>query len=196
MREGAKDMNIDMHIYRGRPADETGRSRNETACYDFLDGLGILYDRADHEETDTMEKCAEVKSVLGLHICKNLFLTTRNGKGLYLLLMPGDKQFKTSVVSKLIGTSRLSFGTPEKMTELIGAAPGSASVLGLMFDRENKVRIVIDRDAVKDEYFGCHPCRNTSSVKVKTADLMEKILPALGHEPLIIDIPYQKDGEN
>ena len=65
-----------------------------------------------------------------------------------------------------------------------------------MFDRENKVRLVIDRDAVKDEYFGCHPCRNTSSVKVKTADLMEKILPALGHEPLIIDIPYQKDGEN
>lgn len=189
-------MYIDMTIYKGRPADCSARSSEEIACYDFLDSLGVSYDRIDHEPTDTMEACKEVKRLLGLTVCKNLFLTNRSGKEMYLLLMPGEKQFRTSVVSKIIGTSRLSFGKPEVMEQMIGAKPGSASVLGLIFDKERRVKLIIDREVLEEENFGCHPCHNTSSLRVKTKDLMERILPATGHTPLVIDIPCQNKDEN
>ena len=189
-------MYIDTTVYRGRPTDESGRSENEIRCYDFLDLIGIEYERIDHDPTETMEECREVKKLLGLDVCKNLFLTNRSGKEIYLLLMPGDKPFRTSVVSKLIGTSRLSFGKPELMEELIGTKPGSASILGLIFDTEKKVKLVIDSAVLKKDHFGCHPCKNTSSVKMKTSDMLDILLPALGHEPLIIDIPDQTEDEN
>lgn len=182
-------MYIDSTIYKGRPENISDRSDIEIKCYDFLDGTGINYYRIDHEAAMTMEACREVKSLLGLHICKNLFLTTRNGKGLYLLCMPGDKEFHTSVVSKLIGTSRLSFAKPEVMEELIHTSPGSASILGLMFDTESRVQLVIDKDILTEGNFGCHPCRNTSSVKFSVDDLKNVVIPKLGHEPMIIDIP-------
>lgn len=188
-------MYIDTTIYEGRPVDESGRSPAELKCYDFLDSLEMSYQRIDHEPTDTMEACREVKKLLGLDVCKNLFLTNRSGKELYLLLMPGDKPFRTSVVSKLIGTSRLSFGKPEKMEELLHTHPGSASILGLMFDKDKTVRLIIDSDVLKNDHFGCHPCMNTSSIRMSTADLLYTVLPALGHEPTIIDIPYQNEDE-
>ena len=188
-------MYIDPTIYEGRPENDTGRSETEIQCYDFLDSLGIDYQRIDHEPTDTMEACREVKKLLGLDVCKNLFLTNRSGKELYLLLMPGDKPFRTSVVSKLIGTSRLSFGKPEKMEELLHTHPGSASILGLMFDTGKTVRLIIDAEVLKKDHFGCHPCMNTSSIRISTADLTGAVLPALGHEPTVIDIPYQNEEE-
>lgn len=188
-------MYIDKTIYKGRPADETGREQREISCYDFLDGIGVSYDRIDHEETATMEACREVKALLGLDVCKNLFLTNRSGKEFYLLLMPGDKPFKTSVVSKLIGCSRLSFGTPEKMLEMLDMTPGSASVLGLKNDKEKIVKLVVDKDVLRTDCFGCHPCKNTSSLRISRDDFLNKVLPALGHEPTFIDIPQQNEAE-
>ena len=188
-------MYIDTTIYDGRPESDKGRDRVELECYDFLDALGVKYCRIDHEPTDTMESCREVKSLLGLTVCKNLFLTNRSGKEMYLLLMPGEKSFRTSVVSKLIGTSRLSFGKPELMEKMIHTKPGSASVLGLMYDKEGLVKLVIDRQTISQEYFGCHPCKNTSSIRMRTEDLLEKVLPGTGHEPMIIDIPMENPQE-
>ena len=165
----------------GRPADLTGRTAREIAAYDFLDGLGVSYTRVDHPAAATMEDCLAVEAVLGTAICKNLFLTNRQHTAYYLLLMPGDKPFKTKDLSEQIGSARLSFASPEEMERLLGTTPGSASILGLMNDRDREVALLIDRDILAADAIGAHPLVNTASLGLRIADLLEKILPATGH---------------
>ena len=177
-----------MKLEKGRPADCSGRLEKEVRVYDLLDSLGIAYQRIDHEAAMTMEACAAIDEMLDATICKNLLLCNRQCTSFYLLMIPGDKVFKTSVLSKKIGSSRLSFAAPEYMERYLDITPGSVSVLGLMNDKENHVQLLIDADVLKGEYFGCHPCINTSSLRLRTADLMEKILPAVHHEPIIVEL--------
>ena len=178
-----------MKLENGRPADCSGRMDKEIRVYDLLDKLGIEYQRIDHEAAMTMEACAAIDEVLDATICKNLLLCNRQCTNFYLLMIPGNKVFKTSVLSKQIGSSRLSFADAEYMERFLDITPGSVSVLGLMNDHENQVQLLIDEDVLKGEFFGCHPCINTSSLRLKTADLMEKIIPAMGHEPRIVNLP-------
>ena len=177
-----------MILQNGRPADCSGRLDKEIRCYDLLDSLGIDYQRIDHEPANTMEACAAIDQALEATICKNLLLCNRQCTAFYLLMIVGDKVFKTSQLSKQIGSSRLSFASGEYMEQYLDITPGSVSVLGLMNDKENHVQLLIDEDVLKGEYFGCHPCINTSSLRLKTADLMEKIIPAMGHTPRIVTI--------
>lgn len=179
-----------MELVNGRPQDCEGRLEKELRVYDFLDRLGIFYQRVDHEAAMTMEACEEIDRVLGddTSICKNLLLCNRQETQFYLLLMPGNKPFKTKDLSAQIGSSRLSFAKPEYMEKYLDITPGSLSVLGLMNDKEKKVQLLIDEDLMKDAYFGCHPCINTSSLKFLTNDLMEKIIPALEHSPLMVKL--------
>ena len=177
-----------MELIKGRPETNEGRLDKEIRCYDLLDSLNVEYWRIDHEEANTMEACVEIDRVLNATICKNLLLCNRQCTAFYLLMIPGHKHFKTSVFSKTIGSSRLSFAAPEYMEQFLDITPGSVSVLGLMNDHDNHVQLIIDEDILKGEYFGCHPCINTSSLRLKTADLMEKIIPAMHHEPRIVTI--------
>ena len=177
-----------MELVFGRPESNEGRLEKEVRCYDLLDSLGVEYWRIDHEEANTMEACQEIDRCLNATICKNLLLSNRQNTAFYLLMIPGHKHFKTSAFSKTIGSSRLSFAAPEYMAQFLDITPGSVSVLGLMNDKENQVQLVIDEDILKGEYFGCHPCINTSSLRLKTSDLMEKIIPAMHHEPRIVTI--------
>lgn len=78
------------------------------------------------------------------------------------------------------------------MKEYLGLTPGSVSIMGLMNDPENHVKLLIDSDVLKDEYFGCHPCINTTSMKLKTSDIIEKFLPSVHHEPTIVDLPWEE----
>ena len=176
----------------GRPADFSGRLPKEQRCYELLDSLGIEYARVDHEHADPIEACHEIESTLGALICKNLFLTNRQQTEFYLLLMPGDKPFKTKLLSKQIGTARLSFASPEHMERYLDITPGSVSVLGLMNDG-GKVHLVIDRDLLKDEFIGCHPCINTSTLRLRTEDVIGKLLPAVGHEYALVELPWEID---
>ena len=178
-------------MFTGRPEEK--RSDREERCYDLLASLCVEYFRVDHEHADTISDCELVEGLLGCRICKNLFLTNRQQTDFYLLIMPGEKPFKTKLLSKQIGTARLSFGTPEQMEHYLDTHPGSASVLGLMNDHEHKVRLLVDRDLLSEEFFGCHPCLNTSSLRFRTADLFEKILPAVEHEPTFVDLPWEVD---
>ena len=184
-------MYIDRTLYRGR-ADE-GRTEKERRCYDLLDSLGIEYYRIDHEHADTIEACREVEKLLGCVICKNLFLTNRQQTEFYLLIMPGTKPFKTKYLSAQIGSSRLSFGGAADMERLLGVTPGSVSLLGLMNDTAGKVRLLVDRDLPGDESFGCHPCINTSSLRIAMRDVREKLLGALGHEPTLVELPWEAE---
>ena len=168
-------------LEKGRPADFDKRLPKEQRVYELLDGLGISYGRVDHAPAMTMEACLEVDAVLGAKMCKNLLLCNRQKTNLYLLMLPGEKIFKTSVLSKEIGSSRLSFADGELMERYLDITPGSLSVLGLMNDRENTVRLLIDKALLGEAYIGVHPCVNTSSLKIRTRDLLEKILPAAHH---------------
>lgn len=180
-----------MKLVNGRPADCTGRLPREIRCYDLLDGLGVPYQRIDHEAAMTMEACAAIDAVLDATICKNLLLCNRQRTAFYLLMLPGGKVFRTSVLSRQIGSSRLSFAPPEDMERYLDVTPGSVSVLGLMNDREGHVQLLMDEDVLKGEYFGCHPCMNTSSLRLSTRDLVEKVLPAMGHAPRIVSLPVE-----
>ena len=177
-----------LELVTGRPATNEGRLDKEIRCYDLLDSLNVSYQRIDHEAAMTMEACVEIDKALDATICKNLLLCNRQCTQFYLLMLPGEKHFKTSIFSKQIGSSRLSFAAPEYMEQYLDITPGSVSVLGLMNDHDNHVQLIIDEDVLKGEYFGCHPCINTSSLRLKTADLMEKIIPAMGHEPRVLPI--------
>ena len=177
-----------MKLEQGRPTDLSDRLDKEIRVYDLLDKLGIEYQRIDHEATMTMEACAAVDEVLDATICKNLLLCNRQCTAFYLLMLPGETVFKTSILSKEIGSSRLSFAEPKYMEEFLDITPGSVSVLGLMNDKDNRVQLLIHEDVLKGEYVGCHPCINTSSLRLKTADLMEKVIPAMGHEPRLVTL--------
>ena len=179
-----------MELQHGSPADLSGREERERRVYAFLDSLGVDFDRTDHPDrpATTMEVCAEVDAILQVHICKNLFLCNRQKTDFYLLVMPGEKPFKTKELSAQLGTSRLSFGDEAMMEALLDLHPGSVSVLGLMNDRDRRVRLIIDEDVLKEELFGCHPCMNTSSIRFRTKDLTDVILPALGVEPVLVHL--------
>ena len=182
-----------MTLELSRPASTEGRLKKEVRTYDFLDKLGIEYYRVDHEPAMTMEACEEIDRTLGAPTCKNLFLTNRQKTAFYLLMIPGDKVFKTKDISAQLGTSRLSFGDGELMEELLDITPGSLTVLGLMNDLDRDVTLLIDEDVLSEEYFGCHPCINTSTVKFRTSDLIEKVIPALKHRPTMVNLPTEAE---
>lgn len=171
-----------MELQKGRPADTAGRLEKEIRTYDLLDRLGVEYERIDHEPAMTMEDCKEVDQLLEAVICKNLFLCNRQKTAFYLLMIPDTKVFHTKDLSAQIGSARLSFAKPEYMEEFLDITPGSVSVMGVMNDKEHRVQLLIDEDVLDGEYIGCHPCINTSSIRFKVKDLIEKVIPAMGND--------------
>ncbi|WP_270593887.1 prolyl-tRNA synthetase associated domain-containing protein [Faecalibacillus faecis] len=175
-----------MELVEGRPQDK--RIDKEERVYDLLDQLNIDYQRIDHEEANTMKVCLKIEKSLKSTICKNLFLVNSNKSQYYLLMLKENKKFKTKMISKQINSSRLSFGSDEKMLEYLNITPGSVSLLGLMNDHDFKVQLLMDKDLLQDEYLGCHPCINTSSLRIKMKDVFEKIIPSLHHEPIFVEV--------
>jgi len=177
-----------MELFDGRPESTAGRLPREIRVYDFLDSLGIKFKRVDHEAATTMAACEEIDTFLGTYMCKNLFLCNRQKTRFYLLLMPGNKKFKTKELSNQINTSRLSFADADDMLKYLDIEPGAVSVMGLMNDKDHVIQLLIDDDLKKDDYIGCHPCVCTSSMKIKFSDIFDKFLPATGHEPEIVHL--------
>lgn len=179
---------MELVLHKGRPETNEGRLDKEVRVYDLLDSLNVEYWRTDHPDAEayTMEACKEIDDVLGATICKNLFLCNRQKTNYYLLMMPGDKPFKTKELSSQIGSARLSFATPSDMERLLDITPGSVSILGLMNDHDREVKLLVDEDVLKGEFVGCHPCVNTSSIKLRTADMFGPILKAMGHEMTMV----------
>ena len=179
-----------LELYEGRPADCTGRLEKEVRTYDLLDRLGIQFWRTDHAwmHADTMEACKDIDVVLGAMVCKNLFLCNRQKTNFYLLCMPPHKAFHTKDLSHQIGSARLSFAPEEQLWDLLHCTPGSATILGLMNDDENRVQLLIDKETYEAEYFSCHPCLCTSTIKLKTSDVKNMLLPKVHHEPIVVEL--------
>ena len=184
-----KQFHVDSTLYKGRPQQLENRLEKEKRVYDLLDSLGIEYERADHDPADTIEDCEKVEEIIGVDICKNLFLCNRQMTKFYMLMMPGKKPFKTKDLSQQIGSARLSFAPAEKMLEYLDITPGSVSIMGLMNDKNCDVQLLLDREIAQSEYVRCHPCINTSTLKIKTADIINKYLPAVKHCYVVVDLP-------
>ena len=174
-------------VTAGRP-ETAGLTAREIAVYDLLDALAIPYRHVAHDAAETMEACAEIDARLGTKMCKNLFLCNRQQTDFYLLLMPGDKPFKTKELSGQLGVTRLSFASGEKMEEYLGLLPGSVSVMGLMNDKTHTVRLLIDADLLQNAEIGVHPCLNTASLAISTADILQKLLSHTGHTPTTVTL--------
>lgn len=181
---------MDLVLEKGSPEDYSARLEKEKRCYELLDSLKIEYFRCDHPDANanTMEDCLEIDAILEAMVCKNLFLCNRQQTEFYLLMMPGDKVFKTKELSSQIGSARLSFATPEHMEKYLDITPGSVSILGLMNDHENAVKLLVDEDVLKDEYVGCHPCINTTSLKLRKEDLFGPVLQAMHHDMMTVKL--------
>ncbi len=178
-----------LQLEMGPPMEK--RAENEQAAYDFLTRAGIPFTRVDHPAVHTMEDCKATDQLLQVEMCKNLFLCNSQKTSFYLLLMPGEKPFKTKVFSKLLGVSRLSFAPPEAMEELLHISPGAVSPLGLVFESARDVKLVMDEEVAKMSLLGCHPCVNTTSIALSMADFLEKFLPATGHSVTYVSLPDQ-----
>ena len=185
-------MEISPIYHNSRP--EGKLPAQEAAAFDFLDSLGIDYERVTHELADTMEKCDDVSAVLGVDVCKNLFLCNRQKTQFYLLMLEGEKVFKTKDLSKQLGVARLSFADAADMERYLDITPGSVSVLGLMNDAENHVQLVIDKPIAESRMIGCHPCINSSTLAIETHDVLDKILPAVHHEAIMVDLPEPEEA--
>lgn len=192
MADSCDPLYLDKTLYDGRPSDLTGRLEKEIRSYDLLDKLEIQYQRLDHSALPTIEACREVDILLETAVCKNLFLCNAQKTDFYLLLLPGHKKFRTAALSKQIGSARLSFAEPEYMETFLDITPGSVSVMGLMNDKDHRVKLLIDKEVLSQEYFACHPCINTSSLKFKTSDLVDKFLPAIDYDFTLVDLPYEQ----
>lgn len=177
-----------MTIETGRPADCSGRPEKEGAVYDLLERLDIPFTRADHPAAFTMEECEAVSQALHTPICKNLFLCNRQKTAFYLLLLPASKPFRTKEITAQLGCARLSFAGEEQLASLLHLTPGSATIIGLQYDTENRVQLVVDRDLLDEAYFGCHPCINTSTIRLKTSDVFDRLTHALHHDYTLVTL--------
>lgn len=172
----------ELHI--GRPENKVSDIEEKT--YNFLSELGISFECIEHSPAETIAICHQIEEKLGARICKNLFLKNSAQTQYYLLLLDGDTKFESSTISKQIGSTRLSFASAEKLDEYLGLQPGSVSVLGLINDKEANVTLLIESKLLEDEFFCCHPCKNTSTLKFRTSDIVERIIPATNHNFTLI----------
>lgn len=180
-------------LFSGAPEDLAACSPQARDCYALLKKLNIPFMRVDHDPANSIDDCRKVEEVIGVHICKNLFLQNRQGSVFYLLMMAGDKPFRTAQVSRLLGVSRLSFGSPDALMRLLCVKPGSVSILALKDDVKKRVNLLMDEDIFRAEYLRCHPCDNRVTLKIKTADVREIFLPFVGHAPQILRLPTDKE---
>lgn len=181
---------MELKLEKGRPENLDGRLDKEKRCYELLDELQLEYWRCDHPDSNanTMEDCLKIDAILEAVVCKNLFLCNRQHTEFYLLMMPGDKVFKTKELTGQLGCSRLSFAEPEYMEKYLDITPGSVSVLGLMNDKDNAVRLIVDEDVLKGEFVGCHPCINTTSLKLYTKDIFDKLIKHMNHDMTVVKL--------
>ena len=155
---------------------------------DYLDKLNISYKKIEHSPAATIEECKKIEEILDDTICKNLLLRTTNGSAYYLLILRNDKRFVTGRISKILGSSRLSFASGEEMENMLCTSPGSLSILSLIFKSEKNISLAIDKDVIENEFFCCHPCDNTATLKIKSEDITKIFLSSLGIEPIIIEV--------
>ena len=181
-------------VFTTRPQTQDA---TQNAVYDALDALQIPYVGAEHDPAGTIAQCQKIEALLQAPVCKNLFLCNQQKTAFYLLVMPGDKPFYTRDITAQIQSARLSFADGQQMRMRIGCQPGAASILGLLFDGDKTVSLLVDAELLQQKWLCFHPCRNTATLKLRTGDVLERFVPYCGHPIRYVTLArYEQDATN
>lgn len=183
-------MKEEYKLYEGRPTDAEC-CQSELGVYEFLDELSVPYHTLKHPAAFTIEECNEVRDRVNAPVFKNLFLTNKQQTRFYLLVLPGEKVFKTKYLSAQINSARLSFAGEDQMKHYLGVTPGSVTPMGLINDKDRCVTLLLDEDLKNYPVFACHPCINTASIVLPFEELINRIIPATGHIPVWVTLPWE-----
>lgn len=162
------------------------RNELQFLVYKTLNELHIPYQRVETDEVITMEDCAAVNERLQMNMVKTLFLCTRHQQELYLFVTAGNKRFDSKWFSQELNTSRVSFAPEESMHMLLGTNIGAATIFSTLLTSAKDVHLVIDKDVLQEEYYGCSDGTTTGYMKIKTSDITDRFLPATGHSFSVI----------
>lgn len=171
-----------------KTALEKGHNETQDRAFALLEELNIPFECVENEVVETMEECKELDEALGTEIRKSLLIRNQKKTRYYLVVMPAAKRCNMGDLSWKLGEGKLSFASEQAMMDLLGAHPGSASIMGIINDTEDAVQVVFDQSVTKEEWFGCNTGINTAHLKLKTEDVLKKILPALHHKPMIVSL--------
>ena len=162
-------------------------TETEYEVFAFLERSGADYTWLSHGEKFAVSEYEEVCRALQIKIIRNIFLENKKGE-LYLLMIHADKKFVTKEVSRSVGSSRLQFASADLLMQTMRSEPGGVSNLALIFDTQKRVQLVVDRDLLDAPYMGMVPASRTKSLRMTPKDWLEKVVPAMQHEAMIIDI--------
>jgi len=168
---------------------------NETQrmIYEALEELKIPFDRVENDFMISMEDCEAVNKKMNTRMAKNLFLCNRQKTEFYLFITKDNKHFNTKIFSKAMGISRVSFAPEETLTEYLGTKIGATTIFSLVYDKDCKVHLVIDKDVLEEKFHACNDGTNNAHIKITTKDLMEKYLKYTKHEPVIIEFKEEEE---
>ena len=150
--------------------------------YETFSALGIKYGRVDTDPGLTMEDCRHIDAKIGVRIVKTIFLCNRQQTEFYLYVTTDDKPFVTREFCGSLGIPRVSFASAEKLWELTGVRVGATTILSAILPQAAGVHLVMDRSVAEGEWFACTDGTATCFVKIRTKDLLERYLPASGHD--------------
>ena len=154
----------------------------QQTVYETFARLGIPFGRVDTDPGLTMEDCQHIDRKIGVRIVKTIFLCNRQQTAFYLYVTTDDKPFVTREFCGALGIPRVSFASAEKLEELTGVKVGATTVLSAILPSAASVQLVMDRDVAESEWFACTDGTATCFVKIRTKDLLDKYLPASGHD--------------
>ncbi len=160
----------------------------EENVYTKLNELNIQFDRVDNDTVEAMEECVEISNKLGAEIRKTIIVCNEKKTQFYLVVLPAEKRFDSKLFRDKMGCSRVSFAKAEDMQEILGVVPGSATIMSVINDKDNIVKVAIDKEVADSEFFACNTGENTRHIKIKTSDLLNVFLPNVNHEPTIIEL--------
>lgn len=160
----------------------------EEDVYTKLNELNIKFDRVDNDTVEAMEECVEISNKLGAEIRKTIIVCNEKKTQFYLVVLPAEKRFDSKLFRDKMGCSRVSFAKAEDMQEILGVVPGSATIMSVINDKDNIVKVAIDKEVADSEFFACNTGENTRHIKIKTSDLLNVFLPNVNHEPTIIEL--------
>ncbi len=159
--------------------------------YQYLDEHQIEYERYDHPPVYTVDDVKRLVPPLPAAKTKNLFLRDHNGRRHFLVIVPADKRVDIKALNALIGASRLSFGSADRLKKFLGVDPGSVTIFALVNDPEHSVELIIDESLWEQQAFQFHPLINTATLVISN-DNLKRFLASTGHDVRTLGVPSQK----
>lgn len=166
-------------VFRNSP--DRFRTPLQEKTYRALAELGLSFERVDTDEAITMGDCTAIDERLDMKMVKTLFLSNRQQTVFYLFITAGDKPFRSKDFSTALEVARVSFAPSELMEQMLGTKIGAATVFSALLETSRDVQIVFDNDVLKEEWYGCSDGTTTGYMKIKTKDILHKLLPYAKH---------------